>query len=115
MAMQTIKARCGYNRNTKSEIIYGPMVYGGANFRHLYMHQGVGQLTQFLRHRQKPDTVTGRLLKSAVAWTQMTVGTSYSILQQVHEDPRIWQDFYTTAAMFSTLCCYRQILLLFDA
>jgi hypothetical protein len=49
-AMTIIVARCGYNRNTKREILYGPMTYGGANFRHLYMHQGTGQLILFLRH-----------------------------------------------------------------
>jgi hypothetical protein len=29
-------ARCGFNRNTKREIIFGPLELGGANFRHLY-------------------------------------------------------------------------------
>jgi hypothetical protein len=82
-AMRIIIARCGYNRNTKREIIYGPMAYGGANFRHLYMHQGVGQMTLFLKHWRQPDTMTGKLLKCAVAWTQLNAGTSYSIFQQV--------------------------------
>jgi hypothetical protein len=84
-AMTMIVARCGYNRNTKREIIYGPMVYGGANFRHLYMHQGVGQLSLFMRHWRQPHTLTGKLLKCAVAWIQMTAGASYSIFQRVHE------------------------------
>ena len=84
--MTIIVARCGYNRNTKREIIYGPMAYGGANFRHLYMHQGVGQITLFMRHWRQPNTIPGKLLKCAVAWTQMTAGTSYSILQRVYED-----------------------------
>ena len=30
------------------------------------------------------DTMTGKLLKCAVAWAQLTAGTSYSIFQQVH-------------------------------
>ena len=83
-AMSIIVAKCGYNRNTKREIIYGPMAYGGANFRHLYMHQGVGQLTTFIKHWRQ-QLLTGKLLKCAVAWTQMTAGTSYSIFQRVHE------------------------------
>ena len=84
-AMQIIVARCGYNRNTKKEILYGPMSYGGANFRHLHMQQGVGQITTFMRHWRQPTTIPGKLLRCAVAWTQMTAGTSYSIFQQVHE------------------------------
>jgi exonuclease III len=85
-AMTIIIARCGYNRNTKREIIYGPMSYGGANFRHLYMHQGVGQLTMFMRHWRQPHTIPGKLLKCAVAWNQMSAGTSYSIFQRVYEE-----------------------------
>jgi hypothetical protein len=37
-AMKIIVARCGYNRTTKSEIKYGSMAYGGANFRHLAVY-----------------------------------------------------------------------------
>ncbi len=46
-AMTIIVAKCGYNRNTKREILIGPLCYGGANFRHLYVQQGVGQVTSF--------------------------------------------------------------------
>lgn len=84
-AMQIIIARCGYNRNTKKEIIYGPMSYGGSNFRHLYMQQGVGQITTFMKHWRRTQTIPGKLLRCALAWTQLNAGTSYSILQQVHE------------------------------
>ena len=84
-AMRIIVARCGFNRNTKREIIYGPMAYGGANFRYLYMHQGVGQITTFIKHWRQPDTISGKLLRCTMAWTQMTAGTSYSILQRVYE------------------------------
>jgi hypothetical protein len=31
-AMSIIIPRCGFNRNTKREILYGPMQYGGASF-----------------------------------------------------------------------------------
>jgi hypothetical protein len=41
-AMQIIVAKCGYNRHTKKAILYGPMAYGGATFRPLYVQQGVG-------------------------------------------------------------------------
>jgi exonuclease III len=47
-AMQIIIAKCGYNRHTKREILYGPLEYGGASFRHLYVQQGIGQVTSFL-------------------------------------------------------------------
>jgi hypothetical protein len=62
-AMSRIVPKCGYNRNTKNEILYGPLQYGGANFRHLFDQQGLGQLTLFLRNWRQ-QTVAGQLLKS---------------------------------------------------
>jgi hypothetical protein len=38
-AMSNIIAKCGYNRHTKREVIYGPGMYGGANFRSLCSNQ----------------------------------------------------------------------------
>ncbi|KAI2500300.1 hypothetical protein MHU86_14180 [Fragilaria crotonensis] len=55
--MSIIIPRCGFNRNTKREVLYGPIELGGANFRHLFVEQGIGQLQ---------------------------VGTSYSLLERVH-------------------------------
>ncbi len=100
-AMMIIVARCGFNRNTKREIVYGPMAYGRANFRHLYMHQGVGQITTFMKHWRQPHTIPGKLLRCTVAWTQMTAGTSYSILQRVYEDlPHLESRWLTSMRTF---------------
>ena len=50
-AMSIIIPRCGFNHNTHRSITtYGPHGLGGANFRHLYVEQGVQQVTYFLRH-----------------------------------------------------------------
>jgi hypothetical protein len=80
--MSTIIAKCGYNRKTKREIIYGPAHLGGANFRPLYTEQGVGQVTTFLRFWRSPGQA-GQLLRIAVAWAQFVAGTSSSILIDV--------------------------------
>jgi hypothetical protein len=81
-AMTIITAKCGYNRHTKREILFGPLCYGGANFRHLYVQQGVGQVLSFIKH-WRTETVAGQLMRCAVAWTQLTAGTSWSILHDV--------------------------------
>jgi hypothetical protein len=47
--MRAIFAKCGFNHNTKSLILYGPSWLGGASFQHLYMEQGIGQIQTFLR------------------------------------------------------------------
>ena len=81
-AMAIITAKCGFNRHTKMEVLYGPRDLGGAEFCHLITQQGICQTTYFLRHWRSQSSV-GKLLKSAVAWTQLSVGTSCSILEQV--------------------------------
>jgi hypothetical protein len=78
--MSGMIAKCGYNRNTKRAIIYGPAHLGGANFRSLYSVQGVGQLLSFIKYWRSPCQA-GKLLRIAVAWLQHTLGTSRSFLQ----------------------------------
>ena len=49
-AMSIIVPKCGFNRHTKREILYGPVSLGGANFRSLSVEQGIRQTTYFLKH-----------------------------------------------------------------
>ena len=81
-AMSIIVPRCGYNRNTKKEILYGPMELGGACFRDLYVQQGIGQIGLFMRN-WRLNTTAGKLLRIAVSWFQLQVGTSVSFLVEV--------------------------------
>jgi len=82
-AMNIIFAKCGYNRNTKRAILYGPAKLGGASFRHLFTEQGVGQVLSFLRHWRNPTSQPGKLLRIAVAWAQYAIGTGISFLRDV--------------------------------
>ena len=79
-AMTILVARCGYNRNTKKEFLYGPLELGGANFRPLYVQQGVGQISTFIRH-WRLNSPAGKLLKIAASWFQLQTGVSYPILE----------------------------------
>jgi hypothetical protein len=80
--MKIIVGRCGFNRNTKKEILYGPLSLGGAGFRHLYVLQGISQTLMFIRHWRQNSTA-GRLLRIGIAWFQEQVGVSFSILDNV--------------------------------
>jgi hypothetical protein len=83
-AMSIIVPRCGFNRNTRKEILYGPLELGGASFRHLYVvRQGIGQVQLFVWHWRSASKA-GCLLRIAVSWFQFQVGVSYSFLEQVH-------------------------------
>ncbi len=79
--MSIIIARCGFNRHTNREIIYGPLHLGGAAFVSLYTQQGVGQVTLLLRHSRQESNI-GKLLQiSFLSWFQIQVGTSSPILE----------------------------------
>lgn len=81
-AMSIIAPRCGFNCHTKREILYGPLELGGANFRHLHVEQGIGQVGLFLRN-WRLDSTAGKLLRIAVGWFQYQLGTSYWFLEKV--------------------------------
>jgi hypothetical protein len=81
--MKIIVARCGFNRHTRKEILYGPLALGGASFRHLYVQQGIHQTMMFIRHWRQ-DSTAGRLLRIAIAWFQEQTGVSFSIMHDVH-------------------------------
>jgi hypothetical protein len=82
--MSIITARCGYNRTTKKDILFGPRVYGGAGFHHLYHRQGSQQVLYFLRH-WRLQTHIGKMLKCVLAWAQYSLGVSYPILEVTRE------------------------------
>ena len=81
-AMSIIVPRCGYNRNTKREVIYGPTGFGGAGFLELYDQQGIGQVQTFMKH-WRTNSVAGRLMKILLAWTNYSVGMGTSCLEDV--------------------------------
>ena len=81
-AMSIIIPRCGFNRTTKKEILYGPLDLGGACFRDLYVEQVIGQVQLFMRN-WRAGTVAGKLLRIAVSWFQQQIGTSTSFLADV--------------------------------
>ena len=81
-AFPIIVARCGFNRNTHRAILYGPVELGGANFRHLYVQQGLGQVSEFIRNWRLKSTA-GKLIRIALAWFQEQAGVSFPILTNV--------------------------------
>jgi hypothetical protein len=74
--------KCSYNRNTPKAVIYGPLQFGGIKFRMLYVEQGLGQLTFFLKF-WRTDFKASNLLRIATAWNQSMAGTGVSVLTDV--------------------------------
>ena len=99
-AMSIIVARCGFNRCTKRTILFGPLELGGANFRHLHVQQGTGQIMEFMRHWRAYSTA-GKLLRIALAWFQDQVGVSYPILANTKTNlPHLESKWITSMRQF---------------
>lgn len=79
-ALRAFLAKCGYNRNTHRAIVFAPIRFGGCGFLSLYMLQGEGQILAFLKH-WRTDNDASRLLRIAVSWTQLHLGTSFCFLK----------------------------------
>lgn len=83
MAMSIIVAKCGYNRHTKREVLYGPIHLSGVGFLELYNQQGVGQVTSFLQQCWRMLRTIGQLLRTVLAWANYSVGMSVCLLAEV--------------------------------
>ena len=79
-ALRAFLAKCGFNRNTKRDIVFAPTRYGGCGFTPLYLVQGEGQILQFIKH-WRTESTAGNLLRITVSWVQLHLGTSWSFLQ----------------------------------
>jgi hypothetical protein len=82
-AMTIIYAKCGFNRHTKREVLFGPRELGGAEFSRLFIKQGIAQAQYLLRHWRIHSTI-GKLMKCALAWIQLSLGVSFPLLERVH-------------------------------
>lgn len=80
--LPAIFSRCGFNRNTSRNILFGPARLNGGGFRPFSTEQGVGQLQYFVKNWTHQLEI-GQLLRVAVAWAQINVGVGYSIFEDV--------------------------------
>ena len=56
-AVNYILPKCGYNRHTRQALVYGPVMYGGGGFLHLYGEQGWKQVYMFLKYWWYPSQI----------------------------------------------------------
>jgi hypothetical protein len=75
------------SKKDNEEILLGPNSLGGANFYHLYIEQGIGQFTTFLK-RVRSQSTTGKLFQIALSWFQLAVGVSFPI-SEIHVFPHL--------------------------
>ena len=86
----------GYCKSTAKAIMYGPKEMGGRGMRLYKVEQGVNQIQDFLRH-WRSDSQIGELYRIGVSWLQFSVGTSFSVFEDIQtqiphmEFERIWR------------------------
>ena len=81
-ALPAIIAKCGFNRNSSRDFLYGPVCLNGGGFRPFRTEQGVGQIQYILKHWTSA-LPPGKAQRIAVAWSQVNVGVSWSIFDNV--------------------------------
>jgi hypothetical protein len=79
-AMTIIYAKCGFNRHTRREVLFGPRELGGAEFSRLFIKQGMAQTQYFLRHWRIHSTI-GKLMKCALAYYPILTIHRYFLLE----------------------------------
>ena len=81
-SLPAIIAKCGFNRNSSRDVLYGPVRFNGGGFRPFRTEQGVGQIQYILKHWTSA-LPPGKAQRIAVAWSQVNVGVSWSIFHDV--------------------------------
>ena len=66
----------GYNRHFPRAVVYGSPRFGGLNFKHLYVEQGVQHVTQFIKYYRANNSI-GNLLRISLRWMRHIAGFSY--------------------------------------
>jgi len=79
-------SKMGYNRNSPTEVVFGPRHMGGFGLFHLYDLQGHRQCQLFLKYWRSPHTKTGKHLRIALSWIQYNLGTSKFLLTDTTTD-----------------------------
>ena len=77
-AMTIMYAKCGFNRHTTGEVLFGPQELGGAAFSQLFLKQGIARTQYFLRHWSLDNTIgSAKLIQCSLSWIQLSLGVSY--------------------------------------
>ena len=84
--MPKIYSKCGYNRNTSRNVLYGPEQLGGAGFIPLKVATGTGRCLNFIKNWRTPTEDVGKTLRIVYAWTQYQAGVSYPLLEKTNTD-----------------------------
>eukprot|EP00957_Ditylum_brightwellii_P159281 12124031-Ditylum_brightwellii.AAC.1 len=91
--VRAIITKFGFNRNIARVIIYGQYKYGGFNFVHLWLEQGILGVKYLLGHL-KENSVVSKSIMVALSYAQLISGISIQYMKDVTADlsyvPATW-------------------------
>ena len=71
----------GYNRHFPRAVVYRSPQFGGLNFKHLYIEQGMKHITYFIKYYRQKNSI-GQLLRISLRWTRLIAGLSVCPLKR---------------------------------
>jgi hypothetical protein len=104
--VNTILPKMGINRNTKREVVFGTMKYGGLGLTQLSVVQGYGQFQYLLGHLRSDDT-SGTLYRILMEFTQLECGMEQEILScdfDKYEKNILTPNWITECWRFQRIC-----------
>ena len=80
-AIRALLPKLGYNRNTPTPVVYGPIDQGGMGIQDLYALQGAKK-TMTVIENSRSNTSVGKMINITLNWTQQQMGVSFDILKE---------------------------------
>ena len=78
--VQELTAACGYNRNSPTAVVHVDRGIGGCGIPDFFAIQGADSVVAVVAYLRRGCEV-GKLITILLGWVQLTLGTSYQILQ----------------------------------
>jgi hypothetical protein len=93
-ALHATLNKLGFNPNTPRAVVFGPCIRAGLRLRDLPTEQGIALLILIIRHLRS-NTAQTKILRIALAWWQLVMGTSFSLLESplqalLHDEAHIF-------------------------
>jgi hypothetical protein len=63
------------------QVVFGPTSIGGLGLRHLYVEQGCQKTSALLQHIRQHSRL-GKMMWTAIQWTQVTAGVGFAVLAE---------------------------------
>ena len=94
----------GYNQHFPRAVVYGSPRFGGLQFKHLYVEQGVKHVAHFVKYYHSNNSI-GQLLRISLQWIRLVAGFSFCPLRRPQTNYyHITDPWFQTTIRFLSEC-----------